>query len=103
MVAIPHPDLALGDLKEKLKGNDAEITVTRDVFNALLDLYVSFWYFDEEWYLAAYSDIRDAVRQGLFKSGWSHFRSVGYFEERLGAQPFVDQEWYVRTYPDIAE
>ena len=103
MVAIPHPDLAFGNLKGKLNGESDEITIPRELLNSLLKLYISCWDFDEEWYLATYPDIQDAIKQGHFKSGWSHFRAIGYFEGRLGAQPWVDQEWYIRAYPDIAE
>jgi hypothetical protein len=104
MAAIPHPELVFGQLAKKLQSNkDSEYTVPREVLARLLDLYISCWDFDEEWYLATYSDIADAIKAGHFESGWLHFRTVGYFEGRLGAQPSVDQEWYMKTYPDIAK
>ncbi len=46
---------------------------------------------------------RRCTKAGHFESGWLHFRTIGYFEGRLGAQPSVDQEWYMKTYPDIAK
>ncbi|MGJ4927605.1 hypothetical protein ACQR1I_20350 [Bradyrhizobium sp. HKCCYLS2038] len=103
MVTIPHPKIAFGDLAERLKSNEDEVTIPRAVLNRLLDLYISFWDFDEEWYLATYPDVQAAVAQGALASGWAHFRAVGYFEGRLGYRPVVDSEWYLETYPDIAQ
>ena len=103
MATIPHVTVAFGDLPERLAQTNDEIAVPRELLARLLDLYISCWDFDEDWYLATYPDIQDAVSQGKFTSGWAHFRTVGYLEGRLGTQPTVDPEWYVNTYPDIAE
>ena len=35
-------------------------------------------YFDEEWYLATNADISEAVRQGVFPSGFAHYLDAGY-------------------------
>lgn len=103
MVTIPHPKIAFGDLSDRLKTNDDEVKVPRKVLARLLDLYISFWDFDEEWYLATYPDVQDAVNRGDIASGWAHFRAVGYLEGRQGHRPIVDSEWYLNTYPDIAQ
>jgi hypothetical protein len=103
MVTIPHPDVAFGDLAERVKGPGDEVAVPRELLARLLDLYISLWDFDEEWYLAMYPDIQAAVSRGAFQSGWAHFRAVGYLERRLGSRPVVDSEWYLETYPDIAQ
>jgi hypothetical protein len=103
MVPIPEARLLLGELGEKIKREEQQITVARDVFMQLLDLYICCWDFDEEWYLATYPDVQDAIKKRLFPSGWMHFRKVGYFEGRLGASPSVDTQWYTSTYPDIAQ
>jgi len=100
---IPHPKYAFADLSEKMKNASEEVVVPRKVLARLLDLYISCWDFDEEWYLARYPDIQAAVNQGVIASGWAHFRAVGYLEGRLGYQPVVDNEWYLNTYPDIAQ
>jgi hypothetical protein len=103
MAPIPHAKLLLGEILEKFKREDAEVTITRDVLMHLLDLYICCWDFDEEWYLATYPDVQDAIKKKLFPSGWMHFRKVGYFEGRLGASPSVDTQWYTSAYPDIAQ
>ena len=103
MMMIPYAKVAFGDLAERLKAADDEVSVPREILARLLDLYISCWDFDEEWYLATFPDVREAVDQGLFISGWAHFRGVGYWEGRFGCQPVVDAEWYTSTYPDIAQ
>lgn len=103
MPTIPHPRVVFGDLVERLKLPGEEVQVPRQLLLRLLGLYISLWDFEEEWYLETYPDIRVAVAQGEFLSGWEHFKTVGYFEGRRGNQPIVDTEWYVETYPDIAQ
>ena len=72
-----HVDFAFGDLAERLGKIGDEITVSRELVTRLLDLYISCWDFDEDWYLATYSDVREAVepRQvfvglGAFQIDW---------------------------------
>jgi hypothetical protein len=103
MAMIPHVEVAFGELAETLKKSGDEVPVPREMLTRLLDLYISCWDFDEDWYLATYPDVHEAIREGKFPSGWVHFRSIGYLEGRLGSQPHVDTEWYVNTYPDIAK
>ena len=103
MVTIPHPKFVFGELTEKLKATDKEIAVPRKLLEALLDLYISYWDFDEEWYLEMNPDIKVAVDEGAFLSGRDHFKKIGYFEGRIGYKPYVDVDWYLSTYPDIAE
>lgn len=35
-------------------------------------------YFNEKWYRTVYSDVDDAVRQGIFPSGFAHYCAIGY-------------------------
>src|ERR1700674_5512765 len=103
MGPIPHARVVLGELAQRMLAPDADIPVPRAILGRLLDLYVSCWDFDEEWYLATYPDVQGAIDQAEFPSGWAHFRAVGYFEGRLGARPSVDADWYMSAYPDIAK
>jgi hypothetical protein len=105
LMAVPilHVKVALGQLVKKLKGGDREVRVRREILEQLIDLYVSCWDFDEEWYFATYPDVLESVKEGIFPTGWEHFRKVGYFEGRFGTKPSVDADWYVSTYPDIAQ
>ncbi|GAB1717511.1 MAG: hypothetical protein NTAFB05_25530 [Nitrobacter sp.] len=103
MVNIPHPRVAFGDLPDQFKTDADEVKLPRKILARLLDLYISSWDFDEDWYLTTYPDIAAAVSSNGFPSGWAHFRAVGYLEGRLGSRPIVDSEWYIETYPDVAE
>jgi hypothetical protein len=80
-----------------------EITISSWTVRSLVELLLSFWPFDEQWYLSTYPDIAEAVRQGEFPSGRDHYRDFGYFEGRLPFKPEVDAEWYAKEYPDVAE
>jgi hypothetical protein len=58
---------------------------------------------DEDWYLASYRDVEDAVRSGALKSARAHYIRAGYFENRI-PRPFkVDEAWYLEEYPDVAD
>jgi hypothetical protein len=58
---------------------------------------------DEDWYLASYADVREAVEAGQLASARSHYVIAGYFENRLPRQFRVDEDWYLASYPDVAE
>jgi hypothetical protein len=58
--------------------------------------------FDETWYLSKYTDVAEAVKAGIFKSGRHHFIEVGYFEGRRKSNFEVDEKWYLETYADVA-
>jgi len=59
--------------------------------------------FDEDWYISAYPDVRDAIKQENFKSGLAHFRSMGYFEGRLPVNIVFDENFYLGRYADISQ
>src|SRR5579859_4086998 len=44
-------------------------------------------YFDEEWYLLKYPDVRTAIARGEVSSGRHHFLSHGQAEGRLRCDP----------------
>jgi hypothetical protein len=58
---------------------------------------------DEQWYLASYDDVREAVRAGDMRSGREHYVTAGYFEDRWPRLIEVDEAWYLNAYPDVAE
>jgi len=58
---------------------------------------------DEQWYIAAYDDVREAVRSGNMRSGREHYVTAGYFEDRWPRPIEVDEAWYLNAYPDVAE
>ena len=63
--------------------------------------------FDEDWYLAAYPDVADAVDQGAMASGYAHWVERGHAEDRIAPPGFFDGEAfdeaaYLRANPDVA-
>ena len=103
MMPIPYVRVAFGDLPERLKGESDDVSVPRGILTRLLDLYISCWDFDEDWYRATYADVKESIDQGVWASGWAHFRAIGYWEGRFAQEPVVDADWYINTYPDIAQ
>ena len=57
-------------------------------------------FFDEDFYLAAYPDIRAAVHAGHFPTALHHYAAFGRAEGREVCS--VDRAWYCRTYPIAA-
>ena len=58
-------------------------------------------FFDEDDYLALYPDVRKAIHDGWFASGWAHFLAFGQFEGRRPSTLFNEQD-YLARYPDVA-
>jgi hypothetical protein len=58
---------------------------------------------DEEFYLATYEDVKEAIEKGVLKSGAQHFAEHGFFEDRLPMKVIVDEEDYLGRYPDVAK
>jgi polysaccharide pyruvyl transferase WcaK-like protein len=57
------------------------------------------FYFDEEWYLKRYPDVKRAIDAGHQKSALSHYLTSGKAE---GREPFgFDEEWYLNRNPDV--
>ena len=46
--------------------------------------------FDEEFYLHAYSDVADAVRNGVYASGYEHYLRFGMSEGRKASRPLEE-------------
>jgi SAM-dependent methyltransferase/ectoine hydroxylase-related dioxygenase (phytanoyl-CoA dioxygenase family) len=68
--------------------------------------------FDEDWYLATYTDVAAAVAAGDFQSALDHYRSHGATEGRMPCRPRpeapaaegeFDETWYLNAYPDVAD
>ena len=57
--------------------------------------------FDEEWYLATYPDVQQAIEDGTVASAFDHYRRSGYLEGRMPLAPEVDESWYCNEYPDV--
>lgn len=58
--------------------------------------------FDEIYYLTQNQDIKEAVANGIFASGFEHFINFGKFEGR-DPSVFFDTEYYLAQNPDVAQ
>jgi hypothetical protein len=59
--------------------------------------------FDEVWYLATYSDIRDAIAAGAVSSAHHHYLRYGFYEHRLPRKIEVDEVWYLDVHKDVRD
>lgn len=57
-------------------------------------------FFDEAWYLSVHPDVAAAVRDGLFESGFDHYRLNGY-TDRAPHWLFSERD-YLSRYPDLS-
>ncbi len=57
-------------------------------------------YFDESYYVQRYGDVRNAINQGEFISGFDHYRKIGY-KDRDPHWLFCE-EYYLKRYSDVA-
>jgi hypothetical protein len=80
----------------------ARIDMKQSDFVDLLKLMLRAVDVKEEWYLAHYPDVAEAIKAGAYKSGKHHFVEEGYFEGRVPYEFAVDEQWYKSNYPDIA-
>lgn len=60
---------------------------------------VSHLLFNEAFYRAVYPDVDQAVRDGIFASGYSHYLSFGVHEGRNG---YFDEQFYLARHSDVA-
>lgn len=81
---------------------ESNVTIPVGLFKLLLQLAIAQSDFDEEAYLSANPDVREAVYRGEIESGRLHYIGFGYFEGRRGGSVEVDEDWYLRKYPDVA-
>lgn len=59
------------------------------------------FFFDEEWYLDYYPDVRAGVEAGHWASGHHHYRGAGCAEGR-DPNPVFEERWYLDAHPDAA-
>ncbi|HTW71994.1 MAG TPA: hypothetical protein VME47_19060 [Acetobacteraceae bacterium] len=58
---------------------------------------------DEAWYLNAYPDVAEAIKDGKVASAREHFMNDGYFEGRWPFPMIVSERWYLTRNPGVAE
>ena len=101
---VPSYDSLLRSLKKSKSELEraTDLAIPVGLFKLLLQLAIAYADFDEERYLAANPDVREAVNRGEIESGRLHYIGFGYFEGRKGGTVSVDESWYLRKYPDVA-
>ena len=99
MIVLP----SYGSLVGANARGTAFVEVVKSQFHDLLRALVNSIEVDEFWYLQTYRDVADAVLEGRVQSAADHYRSAGYFEDRMPRRIEVDESWYLHSYPDVKE
>jgi hypothetical protein len=83
---VPPYDSLLRSLQTNKEALEAttEIAIPVGLLKLLLQLAVAHSDFDEDGYLHANPDVRQAVHRGDVESGQVHYIGYGYFEGRRG-------------------
>jgi hypothetical protein len=79
------------------------VTASYDNLVKMIMLLLAAVEVNEEWYLAQYPDVAEAIAKGVTPSARRHFIDNGYFEGRLPFPIVVDEKWYQQEYPDVGE
>ena len=101
---VPTLDVILSELKlsHAQISTDPPVIISGNLFRFLLQVALLDSEFNEDGYLEANPDIRNAVEIGDIADPRLHYIWTGYFEGRIGATPAVDEGWYLTAYPDVA-
>jgi hypothetical protein len=81
------------------KGN--YIAVERHFFSNCLIPLLEKVKVDENWYLEAYPDVRDAIASGVVPNVRAHYARFGFYEHRMPYRILVDEAWYLAEYADV--
>lgn len=85
------------------RNEDRVIEISEQKLKFLLKEMIETIEFDEEWYRRTYSDVADAVSDGIISSCHQHYIGSGYFENRFPRLILVDEKWYLQQYPDVQD
>src|ERR1700712_262518 len=80
------------------KGN--YIAVERHFFSNCLIPLLEKVKVDENWYLEAYPDVRDAIASGVVPNVRAHYARFGFYEHRMPYHIMIDEDWYLAEYAD---
>ncbi|TCS20581.1 GT2 family glycosyltransferase [Acidomonas methanolica] len=59
-------------------------------------------FFDEAYYVSRYPDVWRAINEGVYVSGFDHYRSVGYREQYRNPHWLFSEEYYLARNDDVA-
>jgi hypothetical protein len=102
---VPHFDALLTNLgmtREEFASAE-RVMVPKAMLRFLMQVALTNSDFNETGYLESNPDVAAAVKAGRIESARLHYIGDGYFEDRRGATPEVDERWYLRTYTDVAD
>ena len=103
MKYLPPFDLIRRSVEISTVKGELRVNVAYDDFIRLIRLLIADTVVDDDWYLAQYPDVAEAVAAGRLQSPKQHFLDDGYFEGRLPFPLAVDEAWYLEQNPDVAE
>jgi hypothetical protein len=79
------------------------VTIPQDLFRTLLIAAIrNKAVFDDKFYSAINSDIKEAIRTTQISSAEDHYYNSGYFEGRLPKKFLVDEKYYLEKNPDVS-
>lgn len=102
---VPHIDLLLQALRinrDRLNSK-SKVAIDARLLRALIQGVAAAAPFSEQFYLATYPDVAEAVATGDIADARRHFTEVGFLEGRFGAPPPVDEAFYTAKYEDVAQ
>lgn len=82
-------DIGKGDFRQFLMSSEA-------------GLCRSSWYFDPEWYLAAYPDVENAIKDGVFLNALHHYLT-NTTPRAYNPNQWFSESHYAHLYPDVAQ
>lgn len=77
------------------------IAVNQHFFYSLMKGFIDLIDVDNDWYVAHYPDVKEAIDLESVPGAREHYCRFGYYEHRLPYEIKVDEAWYTETYKDI--
>ncbi|MEO0818762.1 MAG: hypothetical protein AAFX86_15850 [Pseudomonadota bacterium] len=85
-----------------LASSKKKISMSREdllgIFSSIAEAYP----FDEDFYLEAYPDVKNAIEAGAAPSARDHYINSGFIEGRVGSPELFNAEVYRQNNPDVA-
>lgn len=88
-------------VKSKTPTGGFEYIIPASVFDMLIKAAIRLVYFDENFYLETYPDVRQAIASGACGGAKEHFEQYGYFENRMPYNIRLDEKFYLESNPDV--
>ena len=56
---------------------------------------------ETHWYLSAYPQVRQEIREGKAANALDHYLKIGRYRGLIPVAPDFDEAWYLARYPDV--